>query len=262
MKQSNQNITASISTLLVISSFAFTGCSTIPSATAKFNQSQNGDVQFVDFPSERRGAWFVKVGDGKESYRVCAEPPTDTGLSTAQLLNITAGLKKSADASVGLDSNTTSNLYELKGRTPAVLALRDVMYRMCEGRLYKKDVSEKDWEEDRKIYKSIVDIIGRFAEADLQSAVEQKERVIGVNSKVENARAKEQEGIAAVGKKNWGEAKQAFDDCEATYPSYRACYEFSNALKASSDSEKAKALLKKSSFLPNHIRNMLEELAQ
>ena len=243
------------------------GCTTLPNSPAIFNQSSNSQVQFVDFPSERRGAWLVKIEENKlPSYMVCAEPPTDTGLSTSQLLNITADLKKLADTNVGLDSSVVSNLYELKGRTPAVLALRDVMYRMCESRMQKKVITDADFAADREVYKNIVDVIGQFAEADLTSAQEQKAiavsaiRPTGISEQYSIARAKEQEGIAAVGKKDWVTAKKAFDDCEETYPRFRACYELSNALDKPTDQEKAKALLKHKSFFPNHISKMLTDI--
>lgn len=197
---------------------------------------------------------------------VCAEPPTDTGLSTSQLLNITADLKKLADTNVGLDSSVVSNLYELKGRTPAVLALRDVMYRMCESSMKKKEFTDADYAADRIVYNNIVDVIGKFAQADLNSAQEQKAIAVnainptGVSTQYSIARAKEQEGIAAIGEKDWSTAKKAFDDCEETYPSFRACYELSNAMENTTDKEKANALLKHKSFLPNRINNMLKEL--
>ena len=257
-------------TLILLMFFSITlvsGCTTLPNSPAIFNQSPNSQIQFVDFPSERRGAWIVKLDENKQpSYMVCAEPPTDTGLSTSQLLNITADLKKLADTNVGLDSSVVSNLYELKGRTPAVLALRDVMYRMCESRLQKKVITDADFAAERDVYKKIVEVIGEFAKADLTSAQEQKAIAVnainptGVGTQASVARAKEQEGIAAIGEKDWVTAKKAFDDCEETYPSFRACYELSNALENTTDKEKAKALLKYKSFLPNRINNMLKEI--
>jgi hypothetical protein len=256
--------------LLISSGLLATGCSTLPSAPAVFNQSANGQVQFVDFPSERRGAWFVKTDvktpDGVvTSYKVCAEPPTDTGLSTTQLLNLTADLKKLADTKAGVDSSTNSNLYELKGRTPAVLALRDVMYRMCESRLHKTEHSISDKAEDNKIYAAIVEVISRFAQADLNSAEEQKARAVGQSSKFDNAVAKEKEGITAVGKKEWDTAQKAFAECENIFPQFRACFEFSNDLKNNankSDKLKAAALLKRETYFPNNIKDMLKTLAQ
>ena len=258
-------------TLILLMFFSITlvsGCTTLPNSPAIFNQSPNSQIQFVDFPSERRGAWFVKVNnEGQDSYRVCAEPPTDTGLSTSQLLNITADLKKLANTNVGLDSSVVSNLYELKGRTPAVLALRDVMYRMCESRLQKKVITDADFAAERDVYKKIVEVIGEFAKADLNSAQEQKAIAVsainptGVSEQASVARAKEQEGIAAIGQKEWVAAKKAFDDCEQAYPSFRACYELSNALEKPTDSQKATALLKHKSFLPNRISDMLQDLS-
>jgi hypothetical protein len=247
-----------------------TGCSTLPSSTAIFNQSADGQVQFVDFPSERRGAWFVKTDVKTQegvisTYKVCAEPPTDTGLNTTQLLNLSADLKKLADTKVGLDNSVASNLYELKGRTPAVLALRDVMYRMCESRLHKTSLSAVERTEDLKIYAAIVEVISKFAQADLNSAEEQKARAVGQLSQFDNAVAKEREGIAAVGKKDWTKAQKAFDECESIYPKFRACYEFSNDLKddpKSTDKSKAEALLKRESYFPSSIKEMLKNLAK
>ena len=268
LKQSlSSNLTLTL--LMFFSITLVSGCTTLPNSPAIFNQSPNSQIQFVDFPSERRGAWIVKLDENKQpSYMVCAEPPTDTGLSTSQLLNITADLKKLADTNVGLDSSVVSNLYELKGRTPAVLALRDVMYRMCESRLQKKVITDADFAAERDVYKKIVEVIGEFAKADLNSAQEQKAIAVnainptGVGTQASVARAKEQEGIAAIGEKDWVTAKKAFDDCEETYPSFRACYELSNALENTTDKEKAKALLKYKSYLPNSTRDMLEKFSK
>lgn len=247
-----------------------TGCSTLPSSTAIFNQSVNGQVQFVDFPSERRGAWIVKTDEKTKdgvatTYKVCAEPPTDTGLSTTQLLNLSADIKKLADTKVGLDNSVASNLYELKGRTPAVLALRDVMYRMCEGRLHKTTISTSETAAELTVYAAIVEVISKFAQADLKSAEEQKVRAVGITSQFDQAVAKEKEAIAAVGRKDWANAQKAFEECEGIYPSFRACYEFSNNLKDDSkktDKDKAAALLKRESFFPNRIKEMLRDFAK
>ena len=269
MNNLKQRLFSNLTSILFIffSITLVSGCTTLPNSPAIFNQSPNSQVQFVDFPSERRGAWLVKIEENKlPSYMVCAEPPTDTGLSTSQLLKITADLKKLADTNVGLDSSVVSNLYELKGRTPAVLALRDVMYRMCESSMKKKEFTDADFAADRDVYKSIVEVIGKFAQADLNSAQEQKAIAvsaispIGVSTQYSIARAKEQEGIAAIGQKDWDTAKKAFDDCEETYPSFRACYELSNALDKPTEQEKATALLIHKNFLPNRIRDMLKNI--
>ena len=213
-------------------------CSDIPTSPAMLQGVASNGIQFVDFPAERRGAWLVRTSDG--TYRICAEPPADAGLSTAQLLKLTAALPK-ADVRAGVDSNVATTLYEMKGRTPAVLALRDVMYRMCEARLNGAPLDKEGPE--TKLYTSVVDVINRFAIADLQAAQEQKERATAeVNGPTRSgrARAREIEGIAALGKQDWAGAQRAFEQCEIEYPKYHACYEFSKILKEKkTDAEKA-----------------------
>lgn len=150
------------------------GCSVLPSAPAVMRESADKSLIAIDLPSERRVAWAIKKGDGaKPGYGVCAEPPSDTGLSTSQVLNLTAQ-SASSDAEAGLHQAVTSALTELKGRTPAVLALRDVMYRMCEAKMNGESIENTS--SIYAIYKEIVQVIGTFAAADLAGTEEQRAR--------------------------------------------------------------------------------------
>lgn len=150
------------------------GCSALPSSPAVMQASEDKELISIDLPSERRVAWAskTKAKDGLV-YGVCAEPPSDTGLSTSQVLNLTANLPK-GDAEAGLYRAMTSALTELKGRTPAVLALRDVMYRMCEARMHGEKFETTSTVSS--IYKEIVEVIGTFAAADLAGQEEQRAR--------------------------------------------------------------------------------------
>lgn len=150
------------------------GCSVSPSSPAVMQVSENQELITIDLPSERRVAWAAKTkADAGLTYGVCAEPPSDTGLSTSQVLNLTANLPK-GDAEAGLHRAMTSAMTELKGRTPAVLALRDVMYRMCEARMHGETFQAESTVSS--IYKEIVEVIGTFAAADLAGQEEQRAR--------------------------------------------------------------------------------------
>ena len=203
------------------------GCQSIPSAPAILAPADGQKGYFVDFPAERRGAWnFITKIDGKETHHLCTEPPTDVGLSTTQILSLAADLKK-IDTSAKLDSSMASALVELKGRTPAVLALRDVMYRMCEARVSQGKLNDQDI----AIYKEIISVIRSFAMADLENAQTEKAKVLGLTRDTSQAREYENRGYAALSKMNWTEALQSFESCEREINGFRACYDLARAIR-------------------------------
>lgn len=243
------------------------GCETLPASPALLHQSlEDQSFRFVDFPLERRGAWVIKTETRTEyngktttatTYKVCAEPPADAGINSTQLLTLAANMKK-ADADATLDRSVAAAIVELKGRTPAVLALRDVMYRQCEARLNHGSISP----EEHETLKVALGIIDKFAKADLEAAQEQKARALGDPEAVNRARAQERVGYEALAQADWEAARNAFEACEKEVPGFRACYEFGEAVRTqSSNKEKAIAILKYSGYLPANAKATMKRLA-
>lgn len=236
-------------------------CSTVPSAPAvllKADDSTNG-VKIVDFPAERRGGWVAPQKDG--TIRICSEPPTDVGINVTQLISLAAELKK-GDVGAGgsLDSSLISSIVELKGRTPAVLALRDVMYRMCESRVSGNTLTA----DELKIYDRIVSVIADFAKADLANAQEKQEKASRQKTgDLTLARQKETEAFQALDKKDWAGAQKSFEESEAAFNGYGWSYEYARALKSGgTDKQQAQRILNIKGRLPLSTKEALETVAK
>lgn len=236
-------------------------CGLIPAAPAKLLKIDDGihGVTVVDFPAERRGGWVVPQKDG--SVRVCAEPPTDVGINVNQLMNLVAQLKKGDIGGEGsLDYSLDSTIVELKGRTPAVLALRDVMYRMCEARIASNGLTT----DEIKIYQGIVSVIENFAKAELTAAQEKQERTSRQKSgDVGLAKQKETEAFQALAKKEWANAQKLFEESEGAFNTYGWSYEYAQALKVGgTDKQQAQRILNIKGRLPLATKEVLEAAAK
>jgi hypothetical protein len=243
---------------------ALSACSNVPSAPAKLiktNDDPKG-MMMVDFPAERRGGWMIPQADG--SYRVCSEPPTDVGINANQLLSVAAELQKLEVGGNGsIDSSLMTSIVELKGRTPAVLALRDVMFRMCEARATGSQLPP----DEIKVYEQIVSVIADFAQADLANAQEKQQQANaaagGSASNLSLARMKEQEGFDALSEKNWDAAKKAFSASESAYPSYGWSYEYARALgEGGTDKQQAQRILNLRGRMPSATKQVLSDLVK
>ncbi len=237
------------------------GCSTIPSAPAVLLKADEGtsSVKIVDFPAERRGGWIVPQKDGV--VRICSEPPTDVGINVTQLISLAAELKKGdVGANGSLDNSLISSIVELKGRTPAVLALRDVMYRMCEARATGNSLNP----DELKVFDRIVTVIADFAKADLANAQEKQERASRQSTgDLSLAKQKETEGFHALEKKDWAAAQKYFEESEAAFNSYGWSYEYARALKSGgTDKERAQRVLNIKGRLPLSTKDALDSIAK
>lgn len=255
-------MTRATAVLLVSVAVWVSGCSTLPSSKAAVRGKEIDGVNYIDFPSERRGAWVVS-DDLAGKVRICAEPFSDTGISTEQLISLAAKLPKSqgsADGSV----QTISNLVELKGRTPAVLAMRDVMYRMCERRLASPDGQIPD--DELAIYKEVVKIIGHFASADRADAEAKQAMIVEsaplASSRVRDAKEAQDRGMELLAQCKWKEAETAFSQAEAIYPSFQISYEYARALRVNKGRERDAILEIGSAYLPESIEKRLAACSQ
>lgn len=221
---------------VLICSFSLSGCSSLPNSKAVVRGKEIPGVNYIDFPSERRGAWVVdEQVAGK--VRICAEPFSDTGISTEQLVTLAAKLPKD-QGSVDGSIQTISNLVELKGRTPAVLAMRDVMYRMCERRLASPQGGIPA--DEMQIFAEIVSIIGAFASADRADA-EAKQAVSASTmtkstDRYSQAKEAQDSGFALLGACKWDEAERSFAKAESIIPSFQVAHEYGRALRVTAGS--------------------------
>lgn len=245
----------------------FTGCTTVPSAPAVLLRAGDNEksMKVVDFPAERRAGWVIPQKDG--TIRICSEPPTDVGLNVSQLLSLAAELKKEEIGGVNgsVDSSLISSIVELKGRTPAVLALRDVMYRMCEAKANGNSLSS----DEIKIYEQIVAVIADFAQADLANAQEKQEKLSQkseadhVSGDLALARQKETEGFQSLENKDWVGAQKAFEESEAAFNGYGWSYEYARALKnGGTDKQQAQRILNIKGRLPFSTKETLKTFAK
>jgi len=235
------------------------GCKAVPSSPAillKLDDSAGG-VKVVDFPAERRAVLVSPQKDG--AIRICSEPPTDVGMNANQLLSLAAELKK-AGVQGSVDSSLTTSIVELKGRTPAVLALRDVMYRMCEARLAGGSLTA----DETHIYGEIISVIADFAKADLANAQESKEQAVRSKSgDLVLARQMEKEGFQDLEKKDWGAAQKAFEESEGAFNGYGWSFEYVRALKqGGTDKQQAQRILNVKGRLPMSTKDALESAAK
>lgn len=240
---------------MVLASLMLTSCATLPSSKTLISGDEVSVLRMADFPSERRGAWILR-DERTGKFTICSEPFSDTGLSTQQLVKLTGDIAKKGN--LGFDNTTISTLSELKGRTPSVLALRDVMYRMCERRISSGDGDIPKQEMD--LYTSIVNIIGSFAEADRNDARTEQIRSAGREVSVLKARKLQAEGFDALGACSWDIAEAAFAEAEKALPSFQISYEMANALrlaKAPKDKRDA-ALAKGKGYMPASVKKSLQ----
>ncbi|MEH6419670.1 hypothetical protein [Pseudomonas sp. CGJS7] len=236
--------------------FGLSACGTFPHSKTKLIGKDGDPVRMVDFPSERRGGWVV-IDPKSGQVKVCSEPFSDTGLSTEALLKLTGDIAKKGN--VVFDSTSKTTLKELQGRTPSVLALRDVMYRMCERRLATDDGSISKDELD--IYRSIVEVIAKFADAERNEAATEKAKQTGDEDRVGSARAAQDQGFEALASCSWDQAESAFARAESLVPGFQISYEMARALRmARAEQDKRDDSLKAGRFyMPADVKKKLEK---
>lgn len=239
-----------------VAAIGLSACGTFPHSKTKFFDEEGGAFRAIDFPSERRGAW-IATDPTTGRVMVCSEPFSDTGLSTEALLKFTGDIVKKGN--VVFDSTSKTNLKELQGRTPSVLALRDVMYRMCERRLSTGGGPIPAEELD--IYKTIVDVISNFAEAERNDADNEKLRLTGDENRVSGAKAAQDTGFEALASCSWDEAERGFTQAESLIPGFQISYEMARALRmAKTGQDKRDDALKAGRlYMPSDIKKKLEK---
>jgi hypothetical protein len=242
--------------LAVVAAVGLNACGTIPHSKAKLLGKDDNPLRMADFPSERRGAWIVTDPVTKR-VMVCSEPFSDTGLSTEALLKLTGDIAKKGN--VVFDSTSKSTLKELQGRTPSVLALRDVMYRMCERRL--STAGGPIPKEELDIYESIVDVIAKFAEVERKEADTEQARLVGEEGRASNARALQDAGFEALAICSWKQAESDFAKAENLFPGFQISYEMARVLRlARSDQDKRDGALRAGrGYMPLDVRKKLEQ---
>ena len=252
--------------MFVLTSVAIglTACTTLPSSQAVMSGEEGSQLRMADFPSERRGAWIFRHADGRVS--ICSEPFSDTGLSTQQLMTLTAKLADKGE--LGWDNSTISTLTELKGRSPSVLALRDVMYRMCERRLSSPEGVIPP--EEVALYREVIKVIGDFAVADRKEAEVKRAEAQEVEAKraesvrggsLDRARQMQRQGFDALARCKWELAEQSFAAAEAAVPGFQTSYEYARALRMGSDSKQKRrnAIDVDSAFMPGDLQRRLKD---
>lgn len=140
------------------------GCS-VPQRKANVLKVDPAGVTAISYPTELRGAYFIKKGS---DIRVCAEPTPDVSLESLQKL--TANLKVNSSATKNVDSKIAAELntkvIQLAGRTELLLLARELLYRACEISL-NTEISD---ESVLTIYSRVADLVSDLGKGDRASA--------------------------------------------------------------------------------------------
>lgn len=127
-------------------------CSSLPDQTQDQRVTQFGGETVVTWPADQNHM-YLKNHQGKK--RICRSTPPDFALSTSAGGTLSVGGPKSE--SVGMQESQSD--LALGGRSPAVLIIRELMYRSCELTL---NVSASD-EKAEEIYFKTLEVVRQVA---------------------------------------------------------------------------------------------------
>lgn len=117
-----KRLTISLATATI--TLALGGCANL-TPPARIHDVSEAKAHWIEYDASRRGA-LLRTEDGK--IRGCAEPAPDIGLSLLSKLK----LQPEGVTAPVLDTELSSTVVALAGRTQVVLTLRESLYRICE----------------------------------------------------------------------------------------------------------------------------------
>lgn len=142
------------------------GCATTQK-DARILTIKDANTTVITYPTELRGAYVVRSGSG---LRYCAEPAPDVALDTLQKLSANLGVKPPAGTAVqgSLDSELSTKVVQLAGRTQLVLLAREMLYRACE--LTLNNPSLDNGKEALAMYQIVANLVKDLGNADKSNA--------------------------------------------------------------------------------------------
>lgn len=123
----------------------------------------NSETYAITYPTELRGAYFVKRGD---LVRYCAEPVPDVASDTLQKIagEISATLAAGKEIKGKLDTELGTKVVQLAGRTELILLAREMLYRACELTLNYPDTGS--FQQALNMYMRVADLVEDLGRAD------------------------------------------------------------------------------------------------
>ena len=141
-------------------------CAT-PQKDARVLSLKDANTDVITYPSELRGAYVIHTDKG---VRYCAEPVPDVALDTLQKLsaNLSASQPAAADIQGGVNSEFSSTVVQLAGRSELLLLAREMLYRACE--LTLNNPSQDNEAQAVSMYQIVANLIQDLGNADKSNA--------------------------------------------------------------------------------------------
>jgi hypothetical protein len=138
------------------------GCA-LPQKKANVVNIEKQGIAAITYPTELRGAYFV-IRDDKVLY--CAEPAPDIALDTLQKLasELSGKLPSGQELTAKIDSELSSKVVQLAGRTELILLAREMLYRACELTLNHPDPASTQKAFD--MYMRVAELVENLGYAD------------------------------------------------------------------------------------------------
>ena len=139
------------------------GACAVPQKKVDVVNIGNSDTYAITYPTELRGAYFMKRGD---LVRYCAEPVPDVASETLQKIaaEISATLAAGKEIKGKLDTELGSKVVQLAGRTELILLAREMLYRACELTLNYPDTGS--FQQALNMYMRVADLIQDIGRTD------------------------------------------------------------------------------------------------
>lgn len=150
---------------------ALGGC-WLPKDQAELIRVEDANASALVYTASIRGAYF-KTEDGASKF--CAEPPPDVALDSLQKLaaELKVEIPETADAAGKVESEVSSKVVQLAGRTQLILLARELLYRSCELSLNHKDLVGLDIKD---MYGAVIKLVRDMGTSELEQAQAERTR--------------------------------------------------------------------------------------
>ncbi len=142
------------------------GCAA-PQKDARVLSLKDANTDVIIYPTELRGAYVVHSDN---VVRYCAEPAPDVALDTLQKLNASLGASQPAAVGIqgAMNSEISSTVVQLAGRTQLLLLAREMLYRACE--LTLNNPSPDNEKQAIAMYQIVANLVNDLGNADKSNA--------------------------------------------------------------------------------------------
>jgi len=150
---------------------ALGGCE-LPKDQAELIKVDDANASALVYTASIRGAYFKTV---EGTTKFCAEPPPDVALDSLQKLaaELKVAIPETVDAAGKVETEVSSKVVQLAGRTQLILLARELLYRSCELSLNHEDLEGLDIKD---MYGAVIDLVRDLGTSELQQAQADKTR--------------------------------------------------------------------------------------